>query len=292
VTSAVPSLLAVQRTVFSAATRTCASNTSGWARKSAVTWRAVRRQRSRSNGKGGGIHVALRRLPGEAGERAGSSRRYTSRDCFLKKEARASLYFSSVRSQSAFRSAVGSPSRGASFARTRSDLLAHRERLSRARGVELVAAHPDVHQDVPAAALSVLEDGAEAAGHVVAGDLLHLVPDEVGRLVALQPEALHRSGQLVLHGRQQDPSVVACGTRPSRRSRRGGGGAGRVAMWFSCPPFTTALAAAHAGRAPGFGLESRRVRRVRTFGKYTLLEPLASGGMADVFRAEVAGAAG
>jgi serine/threonine-protein kinase len=31
---------------------------------------------------------------------------------------------------------------------------------------------------------------------------------------------------------------------------------------------------------------------VRTFGKYTLLEPLASGGMADVFRAETAGAAG
>ena len=31
---------------------------------------------------------------------------------------------------------------------------------------------------------------------------------------------------------------------------------------------------------------------MRTFGKYTLLEPLASGGMADVFRAEVAGAAG
>jgi serine/threonine-protein kinase len=31
---------------------------------------------------------------------------------------------------------------------------------------------------------------------------------------------------------------------------------------------------------------------VRTFGKYTLLAPLASGGMADVFRAETAGAAG
>jgi serine/threonine-protein kinase len=31
---------------------------------------------------------------------------------------------------------------------------------------------------------------------------------------------------------------------------------------------------------------------VRTFGKYKLLEPLASGGMADVFRAELAGAAG
>ena len=31
---------------------------------------------------------------------------------------------------------------------------------------------------------------------------------------------------------------------------------------------------------------------MRSFGKYRLLEPLASGGMADVFRAEVAGAAG
>jgi len=31
---------------------------------------------------------------------------------------------------------------------------------------------------------------------------------------------------------------------------------------------------------------------VRTFGKYRLLEPIASGGMADVWRAEVAGAEG
>jgi serine/threonine-protein kinase len=49
---------------------------------------------------------------------------------------------------------------------------------------------------------------------------------------------------------------------------------------------------AHARSFPvGAGRRYNR-RRVRTFGKYRLVEPLASGGMADVWRAEVSGAEG
>ena len=53
-TSPAPSLEANQRTCFSAVTFTAESNTSGWARKSAVASRTTALQRARSNGKGRG----------------------------------------------------------------------------------------------------------------------------------------------------------------------------------------------------------------------------------------------